>query len=235
MKKILLYSIAIMCTLSATAQGARNTATQNGCNRSAAGFGSNPGRVSFKTEKTWKIGKQEWSDVVIATNCQKETFSGGASGSFNADCRKNPQEGGGDLFSWCAVIRFQRQLCARGWSIPTRDDFIELQRTLDENRRRVAGRNAESPVRRFMWFGPTFEGFAVNANGEIINQGAYAYYWSQSEFGPDHGFHLSFNLSDDIFPQSNSNKGMGFTLRCIKHHPKAFPMQTPVMVEMPRD
>jgi uncharacterized protein (TIGR02145 family) len=86
-----------------------------------------------------------------------------------------------------------------------------------------------------MFFGPTFEGNASDPQGELVSQGSFALYWSSSEFGPNHGFHLSFNISDDMYPQANSNKGFGFTLRCVKDHPKAFPVQVPVMVELPRD
>ena len=235
MKKTFLYALAIAGTLTATAQSARNTqSTADGCNRSTPGWGSSLGRVSFKSTKTWKIGKQEWSDVVITTNCQKETYSGGSPGSFSADCRKNEGDGG-SLFSWCAVVRSQKQLCTRGWVMPTLDDFIVLQETLEDIHKQTNSKKNPSPVKKYMYFGPAFEGFCTNASGELISQGSYAQYWSQSEFGPNHGYHLSFNISDDLFPKGNSNKAFGFTVRCVKTHRKAFPLETPVMVNLPRD
>ncbi|MDR0438176.1 MAG: fibrobacter succinogenes major paralogous domain-containing protein [Bacteroidales bacterium] len=237
MKKLFFYVIAIACTFTATAQGTRRAQSRaDGCNTNTAGWGRTLGKVDFKSKKTWKIGKQEWSDAVIAANCQKTTFLGGSSGSFNADCRQNAEgSDGGDLFSWCALTRFQRDICPRGWSVPTREDFMTLQKELEDIQKQMNNRRNARPVTKQMFFGPAFEGYASNPEGELISQGSFAHYWSSSEFGPNHGYHLSFNISDDMFSQANSNKAFGFTLRCVKTHRRAFPIQTPVMVELPKD
>jgi uncharacterized protein YjdB len=71
------------------------------------------GTASFISDKTWTVGNQVWSDNVTATECQKTTFLGNTvQGAFRSDCRSNP--GHGDLFSWCAVIRYQDVLCPDG-------------------------------------------------------------------------------------------------------------------------
>jgi uncharacterized protein (TIGR02145 family) len=225
MKKIFLFTIAIAYTLTATAQ--------KGCNNSPAGWGKNLGRVTFKTNKTWKIGKQEWSDVVRAANCKKETYNGGISDSYNADCRQNPT--GNVLFSWCAVTRFPNQICPRGWKMPTKEDFVQLEKTLNDIYKRMDGKKNDKPVKKYMIYGCSFQDLCCNGEGELISQQSYAQHWSQSEYDASYGYHLSFNVSDDIYPQSNSNKNYGFTVRCVKHHKKTFPLQDIVYVELPKD
>jgi len=94
---------------------------------------TNPGRASFRTPRTWTVGNQEWSDVVVASNCRNRTtfnpLRGGThSHRSGADCRSNSSYG--DFFSWCAVIQFQDQLCPEDWRVPTSEDFEALDRAL---------------------------------------------------------------------------------------------------------
>jgi uncharacterized protein (TIGR02145 family) len=97
---------------------------------------TNPGRASFRTPRTWTVGNQEWSDVVVASNCRNRTtfdpFRGATFGersyTSGADCRSNSTYG--DFFSWCAVIQFQDQLCPEDWRVPTPEDFEALDRAL---------------------------------------------------------------------------------------------------------
>ena len=50
---------------------------QNECNDTIPGWGENLGEITFKTNRTWIVGNQEWSEVVMATACQKETYFSG--------------------------------------------------------------------------------------------------------------------------------------------------------------
>ncbi|MCL2683179.1 MAG: hypothetical protein FWE63_06850, partial [Bacteroidales bacterium] len=97
-----------------------------GCNGNIPGWGGSLGTVSFATDSIWVIGTQVWSDAVQATNCSSRTsYNGGSAGNFNADCRSKPDYKG-DFFSWCAVVRFQNELCPGNWRVPTMQDFIDL-------------------------------------------------------------------------------------------------------------
>ena len=108
-----------------------------GCSDSIPILGESLGEVTFQTNQTWIIGNQKWSDAVMATACQKESFNGGnwrpTPMIFNTDCRSN--EGYGDLFSWCAVARFQNELCPPPWRVPTSEDFRDLDIALGGNGR----------------------------------------------------------------------------------------------------
>jgi len=162
MKKLFLLTAAIACALTAIAQqGATNF-----CNSDEPEWGNSLGKVSFKSTKTWKIGDQEWSDVVIASACQKTRFDGGSEKNFNADCRKN--DGYGDLFSWCAVVRFRNQLCPGNWNVPNASDFSKLIKNGND-------------VIENSW-GISYGG-SCRRNGEIVTPatGAAAHYWSRDE------------------------------------------------------
>jgi len=169
------------------------------CNNNVPGWGESLGTVTFKTDRTWTVGDQEWSDVVMASSCsEKTTFLGGTSDglglfrNLNADCRSN-HPGFGDLFSWCAVYRFRDELCPDGWRVPTRDDFIALDRALGGGIGREHSISSrlitESYLNPEVW-GGSLSGFSL-IDGRLGNwppdnyRNAYqnvARYWSQTEF-----------------------------------------------------
>jgi hypothetical protein len=104
------------------------------CNGDLPGWGAKTGAVSFVSDSVWTIGSQTWSDAVTTTSCREKTTYDGTKTAYNhnakynghnADCRSNPEQKG-DLFSWCAVIRFATFLCPSPWRVPTADDFREL-------------------------------------------------------------------------------------------------------------
>jgi len=169
------------------------------------------GDVTFLSDKTWKVGKQEWSDVVMASKCQKETFYGwsGDREQFNADCRSNP--GFGDLFSWCAVMRFQKQLCPEPWRVPTVEDFIELNRILENNSNRFLNE-----------WGATLGGNCYG-QGELDDQNVFAQYWSLSEETVSNSgmilghFGKGLIVNPRVSARStNADMEEGFMLRCVK-------------------
>jgi len=107
-------------------------ARANNCNGNiiVGRFYGDLGTVGFRTNRVWRVGNQEWSDAVTATACQKSDFVGqhrsGRDQVFSADCRSNPEERLGDLFSWCAVVAFADVLCPYPWRVPRVQDFIDL-------------------------------------------------------------------------------------------------------------
>jgi uncharacterized protein (TIGR02145 family) len=195
---------------------------RNRCNREVFELGE----VSFASSSEWVITgpdvTQTWSDAVTATNCKKTDFNGGVLNNFNADCRSNPDYSG-DLFSWCAIVRFQDQLCPGDWRVPTRQDFIDLDMTmvgfLLEGTAGSNRLNASQSINNYYLnpneWGGSYSGYC-SENGTLINQTSEAYYWAVSETSPSHGSHLFFNSIDYLFPQQFSFKNFGFTLRCVK-------------------
>ncbi len=243
MKKIYLLFV-LFGSITAIAQEDKH---DNGCNTDKPGWGDSLGEVSFVSNQTWKVGDLTWSDVVAATNCQKETFDGGSSNSrkpkFKADCRKNTKPKYGDLFSWCAIDRFSEQLCPQGWHVPTTSDFMELAKTLG-GRLNMGDPGASDTYMYsngyitegvmqipnyiaydddyfpFPKWGGVNNGFC-NSRGDLANQGALARYWSQSEIDRSSGISIGFNQSGGIsIPTSQlvvPNKYWGMAVRCVRY------------------
>jgi len=190
-----------------------------GCNSNTPAFGENLGAVSFLTDRTWVVGAQTWSDAVTAANCQKTTFESRNEDAelFNADCRYNP--GHGDFFSWCAVVRFENELCPAPWRVPTLQDFIDLDIALGGN-----GNNRASPEYvEFInqnYFNPevwgcTRGGFS-NPEGRVQHLGSGSLYWSQTEFDATSAYFFSFTTNGAVRPRNNFHKAFGFVVRCVR-------------------
>jgi len=201
--------------------------SQGNCNFDTPGWGNTLGTVSFHTNQIWTIEgygiSQIWSDAITATNCQKTTFNGGdvETQSFNADCRSNP-DFSGDLFSWCAVVRFADVLCPYPWRVPTQQDFINLDIAMGGVGARNNANNNLDPqfitdnyINRW---GGAFGGFNFS-DGAFHNQDFAGYYWSQSEHTTNHGGVLTIGSNGSVNPQGSQGgflvKPHGFTLRCV--------------------
>jgi len=189
------------------------TPPPNNCNTRTPGWGASLGTVGFVTPRTWTVGSQIWSDAVTATSCQKTTFDGGY-GSFNADCRSNP--GFGDLFSWCAVVRFQRQLCPYPWRVPTREDFRDLDIAMGGTGDTRRDETPQVVTHNFInrW-GGSFGGYSSSI-GRIFQQNRWGVYWSLSEQSISNGHNLLFTSGGEVLPQNLHFKRLGYMLRCVR-------------------
>jgi uncharacterized protein (TIGR02145 family) len=197
-----------------------------GCRLGTPNWGPSLGTASFATTQEWIVGSQIWSDAVQATACDKTNFNGGLEDNFNSDCRSNPSQKG-DLFSWCAVVRFQDELCPAPWRVPVLQDFIDLDIAL--------GGTGNGQINNMTFlnkylneWGGSFGGLC-QIDGRLINQGerdlwtglywisGQGHYWAQSE---DHlgsyGRSLGFTHNGNVWVQSRGEKLKGYALRCIK-------------------
>ena len=186
-----------------------------GCNLKVPAFGANLGEISFASEQTWTIGEQIWSDAVQTSVCSgREIYHGGHWGiqDFNADCRSNPDQKG-DLFTWCAAIRFQDELCPAPWRVPTVADFVNLDKALGGT-----GENRTDATIRDLYFsnwGASFSGYC-SPTGALGVQGSWAFYWALTQDGPTTGDMLVLNADGFVGPKRNSVKYRGFSLRCVR-------------------
>ena len=187
-----------------------------GCNDNTPSWGASLGTVSFYTNETWTITRnditQTWSDAVTASGCQKTTFT---ASTAVATCRSNP-DFPGDLFSWCAVVRFADQLCPYPWRFPTNNDFRDLDIALGGN-----GFGSPATVARVnneyieRW-GGAFGGWTGMGQG-LTQQGFFGTYWSQSQH--ESGMHartLVIGTDGSIAPQMSNTMSTGSTLRCVR-------------------
>jgi len=185
------------------------------CNFDLPGFGPSIGTVSFATNQKWTVGSLTWSDAVQTSVCSnRTTYHGGYWGAqnFNADCRSNPGQTG-DLFTWCAVIRFQDELCPYPWRVPTREDFFALDREFGGNAENREDINALN-LYLSNW-GGTFSGYC-SPSGVRGVQGAWAFYWASTLRGPTTGHLLALSAEGFVGPNRDSVKYRGFALRCVR-------------------
>jgi len=228
MKKLLISFFALTLSFCGFTQ------TQSFCNDSVPGWGKSLGTITFHTDRVWTISNdtiaQIWSDAVTATACQKESFDGGYRDSttghhwgehnYSADCRSNPNFPG-DLFSWCAVVRFADQLCPYPWRVPDSADFNNLDIALggDGNFRYQITTDHHTLETQLGWYietwGGAFSG-RCNPDGSLYNQGFGVSYWSQSEHSANRGFSLGLTI-ERTFAQSFAGKHYGFPLRCVRY------------------
>jgi len=188
---------------------------------------------------------QVWSGHVFAQGCAKGSatnnteFSGGVSGNLNADCRQSLQSvtnraaaRSGDLFSWCAVMRFADVLCPDGWRVPTTDDFRNLHWILAGGDTVATGGSAFIDITTSglyapnnaqggtpgnnpaqvggVWGGARFTGIA----SDLTTAGSL--YWSSSEISATNARPLHFTATQ-VWPEGNFNlKNNGFALRCVR-------------------
>jgi uncharacterized protein (TIGR02145 family) len=180
------------------------------------------GVVSFKSSQTWKIGHHEWSDVVMASGCNKETFDGGSLNNINADCRTNP--GYGDLFTWAAAVRYQDQLCPAGWRLPSAMEYTALQVHLQNDDFSLAPLDM---IERFLsdrW-GGTLGGACYlfippggtiddpDAEVRMVGQTTGATYWNQTYQSGTYQFR--FNVEGEI-RNGMSTGTFGNMIRCVR-------------------
>lgn len=215
-------------TITATTEDGGKTAiatilVTNFCNPNTPGWGASLGTIGFATDSTWTVGRQIWSDAVVASNCSDRPLAefvgiDPETNTFNADCRSLPGQKG-DVFSWCAVYRFGAVLCPAPWRVPTKQDFIDLDIALGGT-----GSGAVNPELRDKYVSDSYWG------GRLFLLNHLGNYWSQTEHGRASAFSLQLFSNAmqgsppnfHVWPQGPSNKGTGGTalsgnlLRCVR-------------------
>ncbi len=183
------------------------------------------GKASFVTDSVWLVDTLLWSDAVSVNTCQKTAFDGGyiTPPTFHSDCRSNPGYKG-DLFSWCAVKKFEDLLCPKPWRVPSVEDFVALDLSFGGNGEDRMLAPPDLPlvndyyVNSNVW-GGTFAGACLSTGGIGVQQGEYAHYWSKTATDANNARHLYFDSKGQNSPQWSTGKNPGFSLRCVRNCP----------------
>lgn len=190
------------------------------CTTDAPGWGESLGEVGFRSDRTWTVGTQTWSDVVVASRCGKETFDSGAYPTYKADCRDNYDADRGvdygHLFSWAAVYRFQSELCPDGWRVPVKADYTALDLEFGGTGESRSGQNefaAATYLDPDVWGGAR-SGYC-GSNGYTIHREEYCGYWTQSQ-NQRYANHFEISTEGYLSPPTIGMKYIGFPLRCVK-------------------
>jgi uncharacterized protein (TIGR02145 family) len=179
----------------------------------------NLGNISFASAGVWVISSgginQIWSDVVIATGCDKTDFNSPNTSPYLSDCRNavgGDQNFHGHYFSWCAVVRYAASLCPAPWRVPTNQDFVDLHTALGSPNNSDGTYTATSGTgipTGGIWGGSRFTALATILTAES------SFYWSSTESSATQAWSLAFDATN-VLPQGASNKAIGFALRCVR-------------------
>lgn len=161
-----------------------------------------------------KIGKQEWmtknldvsvfrnGDLIPELKTNKEWKNASNEGLPGWCYYENaPIKGAksGKLYNWYAV-NDPRELAPEGWHIPSREEWNEIENKLDGNK---------------SLFSKSLGGFR-HLSGNYRMYGQVGYWGSSTETDAKVTSWIR-QFSDNILEESNTGKGTGFSIRCIKN------------------
>ncbi len=183
-----------------------------------------PGTVSFRSATTWVVGGQEWSDTVLASGADKNTFTGVSGNTYIPDGMRNGDFG--HMFSWAAANEFGDELCPAPWRIPSKEDFVALDIALGGTGSNFQATSGQEDRYRNEW-GLEWAGQAFNSmiSGSGDNDRANgALYWSKDSAGGPNGYALHIvdnhemggTPNPSISPNANTLKQYGVLVRCVK-------------------
>lgn len=214
--------------------------TISNCREDPADYAQSFGAISFRTDKIWTIGNQQWSDAVVAENArtgyvpgregENIIFDGGdwwqeTPPHFKSDFRAHmtiPKEECGTFFSWPAVVKYRKLLCPDGWRVPISDDFRALNIALGGPDVEIDQeyKSKEMCDKYVKEWGAVPAGACNNFIFTAVNVSAL--YWTQSEYqkkSPERNamFIEICPKTEHIGPRYYWEKSWGEQVRCVRN------------------
>jgi len=143
----------------------------------------------------------------------------------------------GALYNWYAV-NDSRGLAPAGWHVPTDDDWKELemylgmtQQQADDGGYRGTNEGSKLAGNADLWYNGALEnnaefgtsgysalpgGYRYSNNGNFINIGNNAYFWSSSEYSNNSAWHRTLYYFYSEVYRYNNYKKLGFSVRCVR-------------------
>ena len=156
----------------------------------------NLGTVGFQSEATWQIGDQIWSAPVTISFCKKKNYDGGKSGAYKADGRDNISDNYSQIFSWCLIKQYEKEISIDNWRIPTRNDFEKLFTALGGLHGPQTLEQYKATLRQFNnYWGVNYSGSMWFKQGDTVpnRQKEFAVYWCKDEADSYSGMALSIS------------------------------------------
>ena len=100
-------------------------------------------------------------------------------------------------------------VCPKGWTLPTKDNFVNLITTTYG----ITSSSAGSTKLRSSPLDFAYTGYYNYTSGSLSSETTVGYFWSRTAYSSASAHYLSFN-SSLVVPQGNSSRGLGLPLRC---------------------
>ena len=152
-----------------------------------------------QTYKTVTIGTQTW----MAQNLNYETANSYCYGDTPSNCTKY-----GRLYDWAAA----KTACPTGWHLPTEVEFETLFTavggiaTAGTKLKSITGWNSDGNGTDDY----SFSALPYNSEGD------FAQFWSSTEYDIYNANHMNLRYRNGDAYLFNANKGLGFSVRCVK-------------------
>ena len=196
-----------------------------GCGKSKTSANGGPTFTDDRDGKTYAtttIGKQVW----MAQNLDYKTENSFCYDDNSANCAKY-----GRLYTWgaamdsaatgcgygeeCAVSGRVRGICPTGWHLPTSEEWDALEKAI--------GEDAGAKLKSKEWDGTDAFGFdALPAgywyNGDFLDMGSYAHFWTATEHSYIHAYNRSLHSASSLLTWYSSllYKNHAYSVRCVK-------------------
>jgi uncharacterized protein (TIGR02145 family) len=196
------------------------TANINGCmNSTASGTITQTGTPEGAGTNTWTCGTQTWSGALskAQSGCISSTNFGTTAPPTSAMYRSSGlYSGSGYLYNWKCVNDYGTSLCPAPWRVPTRNDFVNLDKCFGgsgNNRSGVA--LSWISTNYIKKWGFVWSGWVDGVN--IRYAGIAGYYWSATEYNASYAYYLGILNDGQVNPQQLSfAKHGGYQVRCVK-------------------
>jgi hypothetical protein len=163
--------------------------------------------------RTWTVGNQVWSDVINDPKCDHDAFT-----NSNTDPYCRSYTSGTNTwyyYNWPYVNKNQDALCSGQWRVPTKDDFIVLDKEFGGNGENREGADPSWVTSTYIerW-GAAWHGWASGSSVGLLNSAIH--FRSITESSETGAYYLLVYSSGKVWPQRPDCKYCGFVVRCVK-------------------
>ena len=170
------------------------------------------------TTKPYPIGNQIWTDYIEYNGNNKTDLTSFNGNNVNGDYR-NAGTYKGYLYNWYYVNLNAKLLCPSPWRVPSKDDFVALDKALGGDGSNDQTGNTALRDKYINDWGAVYNGYTTAAN-VLTYQGSYIYGWSSDAANETQAYYLLVTNTGNVQPYGSTSsqaKPGGRPVRCVKN------------------